>query len=226
MYDFHSIHGAVRMQISSANLPMKTIGMELTDLDPSPAVDAASMWIESVRQGKVIQSIGESTCGLGLLLMGEPGHGKTTLASVILQELIRTMPKISWGNLEGNIRRPAYFSDYPRLLRLQKAQWSEDKTEENQMLIDSLHGEAGKEHNVRVFVLDDLGKEYRTSSGWAENTFDALLRARFNSGLPTIVTTNVPLRDWGMIYGEPMGSFAHESFIPIEVKSAKGDRRL
>jgi DNA replication protein DnaC len=213
MYDFHSIHGAVRMQITSANLPMKTIGMELTDLDPSPAVDAASMWIESVRQGKVIQSIGESTCGLGLLLMGEPGHGKT-------------MPRISWGNLEGNLRRPAYFSDYPRLLRLQKAQWSEDKTEENQMLIDSLHGEAGKEHNVRVFVLDDLGKEYRTSSGWAENTFDALLRARFNSGLPTIVTTNVPLRDWGMIYGEPMGSFAHESFIPIEVKSAKGDRRL
>lgn len=225
MYDFNSIHGSVRMQINAANLPMKTLGMEFSDLDPSPAVETAKAWIESVRQGKVIQAAGEKSCGLGLLLMGDPGHGKTTLASVILQELIRTMPRVSWGNEDSSVRRPVYFSDYPRLLRLQKAQWSDERSEENQTLIDGLHGEAGREHNVRVFVLDDLGKEYRNTSGWAENTFDALLRARFNAGLPTIVTTNIPLNDWGMVYGEPMGSFAHESFIPLDVKSAKGDRR-
>lgn len=225
MYDFRSIHGAARMQITAANLPMKTIGMEFSDLDPSSAIDTAKAWIESVRQGKVIQAIGEPTCGLGLLLAGEPGHGKTTLASVILQELIRTMPKASFGNTDVTLRRPVYFSDYPRLLRLQKAQWSDERSEENQLLIDGIHGETNREYNVRVFVLDDLGKEYRNTSGWAENTFDALLRARFNSGLPTIVTTNIPLRDWGMVYGEAMGSFAHESFIPLDVKSAKGDRR-
>lgn len=225
MYSFQDTHGSIRMQLSAANLPMKTLGMEFSDLDPSPAVDAAKAWIESVREGKVVQAVGEKTCGLGLLLVGAPGHGKTTLASVILQELIRTMPKIAWGNTEGAVRRPVYFSDYPRLLRIQKAQWSDEKSEESQLLIDSLYGDANKDHNVRVFVLDDLGKEYRTTAKWAENNFDALLRARFNSGLPTIVTTNVPLKEWGQIYGEAMGSFAHESFIPIDVKSTKGDRR-
>jgi superfamily II DNA/RNA helicase len=78
---------------------------------------------------------------------------------------------------------------------------------------------------IKVLVLDDIGKEYRTASGWAENTFDALLRARFNAGLPTIVTTNVPIKDWGDTYGQPMGSFVKEAFMPIVVESAEGDRR-
>ena len=80
-------------------------------------------------------------------------------------------------------------------------------------------------NNTRVFILDDLGKEYRTASGWSENQFDALLRSRFNAGLPTIVTTNVPKQDWGKIYGEPMGSFVNEAFIPVVVSSSEGDRR-
>lgn len=225
MYDFHSTRGLTRLQITSANLPMKTIGKEFSDLDSSPALVGAKKWVESVREGKVIQALGENTCGLGLLLTGDPGHGKTTLASVILQELIRTMPRVSWGDPDAAIRRPVYFSDYPRILRLQKNQWSDEKSEENQLLLDSMHGEAGREYNIRVLVIDDLGKEYRTSTGWAENTFDALLRSRFNAGLPTIITSNVSLLNWNTVYSEAMASFAHESFIPFEVKSEKGDRR-
>jgi DNA replication protein DnaC len=91
-------------------------------------------------------------------------------------------------------------------------------------MINGIYGEGSKEHNVRTFVLDDLGKEYSTSAKWAENTFDALLRSRFNAGFPTIITTNVPLRSWAGIYGEAMGSFAYEAFIPIDI-IAKGDRR-
>jgi DNA replication protein DnaC len=92
-------------------------------------------------------------------------------------------------------------------------------------MINGIYGEASKENIVRTFVLDDLGKEYRTANGWAENTFDALLRARFNAGLPTIVTTNVPLKNWGTVYGEPMGSFAREAFIPLAIIAKQGDRR-
>ena len=86
-----------------------------------------------------------------------------------------------------------------------------------------IYGDA--KHSVPVFVLDDLGKEYRTQSGWSENTFDALLRARFNAGLPTVITTNVPLSKWRVTYGEAMASFAHEAFVEVKVESDKGDRR-
>ena len=110
--------------------------------------------------------------------------------------------------------------DYPKFLRYQKSSWDEDEPND---LIDRIVGDA--RNSVELFILDDLGKEYRTSTGWAENQFDALLRSRFNAGLPTIVTTNVPIKNWGVVYGEPMGSFAYEAFVPIEVKSETGDRR-
>jgi len=224
MYDVSELHGHIRSQILGANLPMKSIGMEFSDLDPSPTVDAVKKWVDNVRSEKVIQAIGQPLCGMGLMLVGEPGHGKTTLASVAVQELVRTMPRLAWGNPVGTVRRPVYFSDYPKLLRLKQAQWSEPD-DDAQILLDGINGDADREHNVKVFVLDDLGKEYRTASGWAENTFDSLLRSRFNAGLPTIVTTNVPLKKWGEVYGEPMGSFAYEAFVSLALQSPVGDRR-
>lgn len=217
MYDLGSIAPSVRHRILGANLPIKTLGKELSDLDNDRAVDMVKSWMETVRSGMVIKSPGSPSSGLGIMLVGEPGHGKTTLASVALQELLRTMP--------FETKQPGLFMDYPKFLRYEKDTWGidDEAKEKNREFIRSIYGDG--RNSIELFILDDLGKEYRTSTGWAENTFDALLRSRFNAGLPTIVTTNVPMKSWGAVYGEPMGSFAHEAFIPIEVKSDKGDRR-
>jgi DNA replication protein DnaC len=203
---------------------MKTIGWEFSDLEPSPAVEKVRQWVERVVNGEIIQKAGDPFCGLGIMLVGNPGHGKTTLASTALQSLIRGIPGEVLGTPGTLPNRIGAFMDYPKLLRLQKSLWSEEN-EADQLLLDSIYGDSDRMNNVRVFVLDDLGKEYRTTSGWAENTFDALLRSRFNAGLPTIVTTNVELENWGGVYGEPMGSFALEAFVPVKVKAFKGDRR-
>lgn len=224
MYDLRSLAPSRRSQIMTAGLPMKTIGMEFSDLDPSPALEIVKNWVASVIEGKVVQAVGQPSCGVGLLLVGNPGHGKTTLASTALQELIRGIPGDASGVLPRHFGR---FMDYPKFLRLQQKNWGNDVDDQNEIsfLLDSIRGDAGNINNTRVFILDDLGKEYRTQSGWSENQFDALLRSRFNAGLPTIVTTNVPKQDWGTIYGEPMGSFVNEAFIPVVVSSSKGDRR-
>ena len=208
MIDINKVAPTIKHQILRASLPMKTIGMEFSDLDDSLARDLAKTWCDTVRSGMVIKSPGSPSSGLGLLLVGLPGHGKTTLAATALQELIRTMSV------------PAVFMDYPKFLRLEKESWSDEEAKQK---IREIYGDA--KDSVPVFVLDDLGKEYRTQAGWSENVFDALLRARFNAGLPTIVTTNVPLNKWRVTYGEAMESFAHEAFITIEVESDLGDRR-
>jgi DNA replication protein DnaC len=214
MYDISKEAPSVRHRILNAGLPIKTLGKELSDLDNAQAIDKVRFWMETVRSGMVIKSLGSPSSGLGIMLQGEPGHGKTTLASVALQELIRTMP--------FEIPQPGLFMDYPKFLRYQKDSWKEDG-DDKELLIQRVYGDA--KNSISLFILDDLGKEYRTSSHWAENTFDALLRARFNAGLPTIVTTNVPMRKWGDTYGDAMGSFAYEAFMQIEVNSGTGDRR-
>jgi DNA replication protein DnaC len=189
MYNIAELPGTVRAQINAANLPMKTIGWEFSDIEPSEALDTVKMWVEMVKSGKIIQAAGNPNCGRGLLLVGEPGHGKTTLASTALQELIRGMSRESWGTPDFNPKRPAMFMDYPKLLRVQKTQWS-DFDDGIETMINGIYGDGPKENVIRTFVLDDLGKEHKASSRWAEDTFDELLRSRFNSGLPTIVTSN------------------------------------
>jgi len=208
MYDLKKESPTVRHLINRAGLPMKSIGMEFSDLEDSMSKSRAESWVSTVQSGRVIKSPGSPSSGLGLLLVGEPGHGKTTMASVALQSLIRTM------SISG------VFLDYPKFLRLEKESWVDADSKEK---IRELYGDG--RYYTPLFVLDDLGKEYRTQNGWSENIFDALLRARFNAGLPTIVTTNVPLNKWRVTYGEAMESFAHEAFVTLAVESETGDRR-
>ena len=212
MFDINKESPTVRHALTRSKVPMKTLGMEFSDLDDSKAKALTESWVSTVQSGVVIKSPGSPSSGLGLLLVGEPGQGKTTMASVALQSLIRTMP------FSSSI--PGIFLDYPKFLRLEKESWGDKESKE---LLEQIYGDAA--YSIPLFVLDDLGKEYRTQNGWSENVFDALLRSRFNAGLPTIVTTNVPITKWRVTYGEAMESFAHEAFIPVAVESESGDRR-
>lgn len=211
--------------IRSAGLPKHLIGWELEDCVavPEDRLEAVRIWLTSVKDGNVINSIGNRECGRGLAFFGVPGQGKTTLAVSVIQEAMRTFPLEIFPL---NDVRPCYFITYASLLDL-KGETMDDVVEESrEMLFEGIMGQCKDEHrNVKILVLDDVGREHGGKSDWNKNMLHHVLRSRFNAGLPTIVTSNIPLNEWPKWYGEATGSFAYEAFNNINLQSTKGDLR-
>ena len=214
-----------RHWILSGNIPNRFIGMTPADVKQrigsfSPEIES---WIQDVLDGKVVKTLGGiGKTGVGLLFDGGPGLGKTTHAVVTLLEIIRRLPTddeqaraaLGYSALDyGRSARPIYYMTFPDFLGRKKAMFDADPEQkrELQLEMDGFHGRSALDHlNVRVLVLDDLGKEYGSEYNVAG--FDEILRSRYDKALPTIVTTNTPREQWKTKYGDAMGSFVHEAF--------------
>lgn len=106
----------------------------------------------------------------GLLFYGQPGVGKTHLATAILKDCIRRK------NARGK------FYETSELLRLLRETYGTG-TRVNEMDILRPVMEA------ELLVLDDLGQE--KTSDWVQETLGLLINTRYASRLPTIITTNL-----------------------------------
>lgn len=231
MYDVRTLSALKQNWLmGGANIPSRFIGLEPADLKAKvgefhPDIED---WIENVLSYRSIKAYGGvGTTGVGLLFDGGPGLGKTTHAVVTLAELIRRIPEspeearkvFSYKSGDwGPYTRPVYYLTFPEFLHRKKALIDAKGDEREKLLLEmeGLHGRATADHmNIRVLVLDDLGKEYGTD--YTSAGFDEILRSRYDKALPTIVTTNVPLESWGRKYGEAMESFANEAFIRVPV---------
>jgi DNA replication protein DnaC len=214
--------------IKIASVPRARLGWELTDCTAITPGDITLIkkWISKVEAGDVIRADGMATCGKGLLFVGSPGHGKSTLALAIIQEMMRTFPIDSFSVTDGKtLVRPCYFATFNDIIEL-KSQLMDGHDDEKDRLFLGMHGECSDDaYNIRVLVIDDIGKEHTSGSGWQSAMLHHILRTRFNNGLPTIVTTNLPTNAWEAAYGTATGSFIHEAFVTIELESIKGDLR-
>ena len=71
--------------------------------------------------------------------------------------------------------------------------------------------------HCELLVLDDVGKEYRAASGYADAGLNELLRSRTNAGKATIITSNLVRQDWNS-YNRSMASFLDELGEVVEVE--------
>lgn len=219
--------------VKNSNIPSRFFGLTPEDLGTTYPKEIEK-YLETCLQGKVIKNWGGlGVTGVGLLLDGDPGLGKTSFAVMTLLEFIRRLPEekdeaqkiLHYTNGGyGLSSRPVYYMTFPDFIHRKKALIDADPAVKRNMQIemDGFHGQADDDSmNVRLLVIDDLGKEVDTE--YSHATVDELLRSRYDKALPTIVTTNVVREDWGKRWGDAMGSFVYEGFKRVIIN--KQDNR-
>ena len=231
MYDINELSALKKhWLLRNSNIPRRFLGLEPQDIiDRSGNFpEEVATWIDDASNGHVIKQIGNiGINGVGLLFDGGPGIGKTTHAVVAAMEFVRRLPSddaeaanvlgLSTSDF-GISARPIYYMTYPEFLSRKKSTFDADNDDKRNMVykLDGFHGRSKFDWlNVRILVIDDLGKEY--GSKYDDTSFDEILRLRYDKALPTIVTTNVRLENWEAEYKEAMASFAHEAFIRVPI---------
>lgn len=144
------------------------------------------------------------TIGRGVIIQGPAGSGKTTLGIAFLMESFERFPKV-------HLRFEAaadYIEAHIEEMKLEQADEYGDDWYDLRARI-----KAAKE--APILMLDDLGKEHHTKSGFAANVIDSLLRKRHRTSRPTIITTNLTAGDWEKYYGASMPSFINRAFTSL-----------
>jgi DNA replication protein DnaC len=231
MYDLGTIEPRKRQWIfNNSNIPRRFMGLEPADIAKRTGTfsEVIEEWLELALDGEVIKKIGGlGTTGVGLLFDGAPGLGKTTHAVTALMEFARRLPNDDTAAMKilgmvpkdfGHQMRPIYYMTFPEFLSRKKALIDAPADERANLYLEmeGFHGRAKEDWmNVRLLVLDDLGKEY--GSKYDDTSFDEILRSRYDKALPTLITTNVRREQWANQYGEAMGSFVHEAFHRVAI---------
>ncbi len=193
-----------------AKIPVRLRDLGLDDYEPShhtgeQALSKAYEFVENFKEHFVSparRSRGDypadrRNIGRGLMLWGRNGTRKTTLAAAIATE-------IQWTSINYQIFM-IRFSDYKDALTATFSSVDSPEKEEARKTLRLAE-------KATLLVLDDIGQEHRTSSGFTESTLHELIRRRVEDSRPTIVTTNVEPEDMYSVYGASFDSFRKEAF--------------
>lgn len=158
--------------------------------------------------------------GLGLLLMGPAGRGKTLLAHLACDAVLNAETYIR-GTSSRDVLLALSVHGYLDLFRremdcmdlVRKAGDQDAATE--YMKIEKLLQRIRTK--IKVVLIDDIGKEHRTATGYAKNQIERMIRARGNRGLPTIITTNLGGDELAETYGVSFASYMLQVCVPVVV---------
>lgn len=116
--------------------------------------------------------------GLGLLLYGESGTGKTLISTLLLKHLLKK-------GYDG------YFTPFSKMINSSVDGWYDQQ--ERQWYIKRVV-------NAGVLVIDDIGHEPKARRETVLPIFNETLRARIAGARPTFITTNLSLSDLESYY--------------------------
>lgn len=134
--------------------------------------------------------------GVGLYLWGTNSTGKTYTAASFCIEAVEKF-KISCYMVRAAELKEAWIKDFP----------AHEDSEETVLWRIKM---------VNLLVIDDLGKEYRTSSGFSETNLGTLIRERCRKRQTTFITTNLAPEEFLDVYGFATAELLKECTISIK----------
>lgn len=150
----------------------------------------------------------------GLSILGAPGAGKTmgvALLGLALLDRSDVKPLVKFITEERLNERERELIGLTR---------DADDTGDDTTLVAATNSLWLIREGCDVLILDDVGKAYRSASGWQDTRLDALLRMRVELGKTTIITSNVPASDWRQFHPS-MASFLFELGEVVNVVESK-----
>lgn len=157
--------------------------------------------------------------GVGIILRGDRGTGKTLLGTLLLRSLLA----------RGH---DGYFTTFGEMVSMfmstfrdrDEQQWFHRRVRNAGVLVLD---DPGRERKQRRWVgseaADTLGiksGQHEFSSATTEALFEEVLRARVASSRPTIIMTNLSIEDMTTLYGEHLVSLLRERAV---VQRCEGD---
>ena len=135
--------------------------------------------------------------GVGIILRGDPGTGKTLLGALAIKNLIG----------RGH---DCYFTTFNEMLDFYTSTWRDN---------DEKKWFTKRVKNATVLMIDDPGKESgeRRGSGMPIAAMDEVIRHRIAASRPLIITTNDSKEQFEFRYGEYIASLLTERSASIRI---------
>lgn len=136
--------------------------------------------------------------GIGMMMTGSYGNGKSLTAALLAKALIQFGVKV-------------HFATFNEMLNYFAAGWKDASARD---------WFSNKVRSAHVLFIDDLGKEMHSgvqmnTTNLARGQLDDILRHRVSMSLPTVITTNDPMEEINKAYGMNIFSLMEESMIKV-----------
>jgi DNA replication protein DnaC len=166
------------------------------------ALDAVTAYIENREENY--------RHGRGLLLMGPPGVGKTFLANLVLKSFMEAGDTVEAIELDSYIG--LFHERFSLLEQMKHNDYDDDRFDKINQQLFNIRGK------TKWVLLDDIGREHESASGWSNLQLFNLFRFRWNRGKPTLFTTNFTLPDLENRYSDSFVSLLHEAVTILLVE--------